>query len=58
VIPVPQLVPAVVVTTLTGAIMLRMGLRKGLLRPRFESRRCPSCGRTIDVPVCPTCARC
>jgi recombinational DNA repair protein RecR len=44
-----------VVTTGVAAAMIRLGLDKGLLRQRRETRRCPSCGRLIDSRVCRVC---
>jgi recombinational DNA repair protein RecR len=52
-----HLVPVAFVTTLTGAVMLRMGLLQGLLRSRTEGRRCASCGHWSEAPVCPNCTR-
>jgi hypothetical protein len=48
----PQLVA---LTTGVGAVMILVGLRRGLLQHRKASRRCPSCGRLIDGPVCRRC---
>jgi hypothetical protein len=48
----PQLVA---LTTVVGAVMILVGLRRGLLQPRKAARRCPSCGRLIDGPVCKHC---
>jgi hypothetical protein len=50
-------VPVALATTAAGYAMLRLGVRKGLLRARFESRRCAACGRRIETPVCPSCTR-
>jgi len=43
------------VTTGVGAVMIRLGLDRGLLRLRNVPRRCPSCGRLIDGPACRHC---
>jgi hypothetical protein len=48
----PQLVA---LTTGVGAVMILVGLRRGLLEPRKAPRRCPSCGRVIDGPACKHC---
>jgi len=44
-----------VVTTGVGAVMIRLGLDRGLLQPRNAPRRCPSCGRLIDDAACRHC---
>ena len=44
-----------VVTTGVGAVMIRLGLDRGLLQPRNVPRRCPSCGRLIDGRACRHC---
>jgi hypothetical protein len=49
---IPQLA---VVTTGVGAVMIRLGLGKGLLQLRNAPRRCPSCGRLIDGSACRHC---
>jgi hypothetical protein len=46
-----------VVTTGVGAVMIRLGLDRGLLQPRNAPRRCPSCGRPIDGPACRHCTK-
>jgi hypothetical protein len=48
----PQLVA---LTTGVGAVMILVGLRRGLLERRKAPRRCPSCGRVIDGPACKHC---
>jgi hypothetical protein len=48
----PQLVA---LTTGVGAVMILVGLGRGLLEPRKARRRCPSCGRLIDGRVCRRC---
>jgi hypothetical protein len=48
----PQLLA---LTTGVGAVMILLGLRRGLLEPRKARRTCPSCGRRIDGPVCRHC---
>jgi hypothetical protein len=44
-------------TTAVGALMIRLGLTRGLLQSRRPTRRCPSCGRLINGHVCATCTR-
>lgn len=39
---------SLIVTTGVGAVMIRLGLARGLLESRNADRRCPSCGRLID----------
>jgi recombinational DNA repair protein RecR len=51
---IPQLS---LLTTAVGALMIRLGVTHGLLQPRRAARRCPSCGRLINGPVCATCTR-
>jgi recombinational DNA repair protein RecR len=51
---IPQLALA---TTAAGALMIRLGVTRGLLQPRRQTRRCPSCGRLINGRVCATCTR-
>ena len=51
-----SLTPELVSLT-TGALMILLGFRRGLLRARTAGRRCPSCGRLIEGRVCRTCAR-
>jgi recombinational DNA repair protein RecR len=48
----PQLLA---LTTGVGAVMILVGLRRGLLEFRKARRTCPSCGRLIDGPVCRRC---
>ena len=48
----PQLV---VLTTGVGAVMVLVGLGRGLLEPRKARRACPCCGRLIDGRVCRRC---
>jgi recombinational DNA repair protein RecR len=45
----------VLLTTGAGAMMILVGLSRGLLRARSVSRRCPSCDRLIKGRVCATC---
>lgn len=47
----------VLLTTGVGAVMILVGLRRGLLRARSGGRRCPSCDRLIEGRVCRTCTR-
>ena len=51
---IPQLS---LVTTAAGALMIRLGVTRGLLQPRKAPRRCPSCGRLINGHVCAICTR-
>jgi recombinational DNA repair protein RecR len=51
---IPQLC---LVTTGVAALMIRLGVARGLLQLRKAPRRCPSCGRLIDGRVCATCTR-
>jgi hypothetical protein len=46
-----------VVTTGIAAVMIRLGLDRGLLQLRRAPRRCPSCGRLVHGRVCGICAR-
>jgi len=47
----------VLLTTGVGALMILVGLGRGLLQARSGGRRCPSCGRLIEGRVCRTCAK-
>lgn len=47
----------VALTTGVGALMLLLGLGRGLLQARTAGHRCPSCDRLIESRVCPTCTR-
>jgi recombinational DNA repair protein RecR len=47
----------VLLTTGAGALMILVGLGRGLLQARSGSRRCPSCDRLIEGRVCRTCTR-
>ena len=47
----------VLLTTGVGALMILVGLGRGLLQARSGSRRCPSCGRLVEGRVCRTCAK-
>jgi hypothetical protein len=40
-----------------GALMIRLGLDRGVLVRRRVVRRCPSCGRLIRQSVCQVCTR-
>ena len=52
------LTPQLVVLTIgVGALMILLGLDRGLLHARNGGRRCPSCGRLIESRVCKTCTR-
>lgn len=51
---IPQLS---LITTAVAALMIRLGVTRGLLQPRRATRRCPSCGRLIDSRVCAACTR-
>jgi len=46
----------VLLTTGVGALMILVGLGRGLLQVRSAGRRCPSCGRLIEGRVCATCS--
>lgn len=50
----PQLVP---LTTGVGALMILLGLGRGLLHVRNGGRRCPSCDRLIEGRACRTCTK-
>jgi hypothetical protein len=45
----------VVLTTGVGALMILLGLGRGVLGARFGGRRCPSCDRLIEGRVCRAC---
>jgi recombinational DNA repair protein RecR len=47
----------VLLTTGVGALMILVGLGRGLLQARSGSRRCPSCDRLIEGRFCRTCAK-
>ena len=47
----------VLLTTGVGALMILLGLGRGLLQARTGVRRCPSCDRLIEGSVCKTCTR-
>jgi hypothetical protein len=47
----------VLLTTGVGALMILVGLGRGLLRARSGGRRCPSCDRLIEGRVCRTCTK-
>jgi hypothetical protein len=40
-----------------GAVMVRMGLRSGLISARNPPRRCPSCGKLLQSRACAHCTR-
>jgi len=50
---IPQLS---LVTTAVAALMIRLGVTRGLLQPPKQTR-CPSCGRLINSRVCAACTR-
>jgi hypothetical protein len=50
----PQLT---LLTTGIGALMILVGLGRGLLQARSGGRRCPSCDRLIEGRVCRTCTK-
>jgi len=54
--PAPQPALLAVLTTGVGAVMIRLGVDRGLLLFGRGKRRCPSCGRLIPARVCPVCA--
>jgi hypothetical protein len=45
-----------VVTAGVGAVMIRLGVTRGLLQPGKAPRGCPSCGRLIGRRACRSCA--
>jgi recombinational DNA repair protein RecR len=47
----------ILLTTGVGALMILVGIGRGLLQARSGSRRCPSCGRLIEARMCRTCTR-
>jgi recombinational DNA repair protein RecR len=47
----------VLLTTGFGALMILVGLGRGLLQARSGGRRCPSCDRLIQGRVCRTCTK-
>jgi rRNA maturation endonuclease Nob1 len=53
----PQFALLAVLTTGVGVIMSRLGVRRGLLHLRRESRRCASCSKLINGYTCPDCGR-
>ena len=44
-----------VVTTGVGAVMIRLGMDKGVLQPRRPPRKCASCSRLLKSRVCANC---
>jgi hypothetical protein len=52
----PHLALVAALTTTAGAVMIRLGLSRGLLQLRKTERRCPACGRLVRDRVCPWCA--
>jgi hypothetical protein len=45
-------------TSGAGAVMVWLGLDRGLLQSRMPERRCPCCGRPLNKNrACPICAR-
>jgi rRNA maturation endonuclease Nob1 len=54
--PVPHLAVLATLTFGVGAVMVRLGLDRGLLQLSKGQRRCPSCGRLIRTRICPLCA--
>jgi recombinational DNA repair protein RecR len=47
----------VLLTTGVGALMILVGLGRGLLHARSRGRRCQSCDRLVEGRVCRTCTR-
>ncbi|HEX6662097.1 MAG TPA: hypothetical protein VF025_00345 [Gaiellaceae bacterium] len=43
-------------TCASGYLMIVAGLHKNMLELRRPKRKCPSCGRRLETPVCPACA--
>jgi hypothetical protein len=52
----PHLALLAALTTAAGAVMIRLGLSRGMLQLRKAERRCPACGRLVRDRVCPWCA--
>lgn len=52
----PHLALLAALTTAVGALMIRLGLSRGMLQLRKTERRCPACGRMVRGRVCPWCA--
>jgi hypothetical protein len=52
----PHLALLAALTTAAGAVMMRLGLCRGMLQLRKIERRCPACGRLVRDRVCPWCA--
>jgi hypothetical protein len=50
-----HLVSLVALTTGVGLLMVFLGFRQSLLRPRSEPRRCPSCGQRLRSWTCWSC---
>lgn len=50
----PQAAVLGVLTLGVGYVMVQAGIAKSALEWRRRSRRCPSCGRRIDVCACRT----
>jgi hypothetical protein len=44
-----------VVTSGVGAVMIRLGIDKGVLQPRRAPRKCASCSRLLKSRVCANC---
>jgi hypothetical protein len=53
----PQFALIAILTTGVDVVMSRLGLRRGQLRLRHESRRCASCSKLITGSTCPDCGR-
>jgi hypothetical protein len=47
----------VLLTAGVGALMILVGLGRGLLQARVGGRRCPSCDGLIEGRVCRTCTK-
>jgi hypothetical protein len=52
----PHLALLAAFTTAVGAVMIRLGLSRGMLQMRKTERRCPACGRLVRNRVCSWCA--
>jgi hypothetical protein len=52
----PHIAVLAILTAGIGYAMVTAGLSKSALERRRRRRQCPSCGRTIEARVCPTCA--
>jgi formate dehydrogenase maturation protein FdhE len=51
----PHLATLAIATLAIGWLMAMAGLQKNALELKRRRRVCPSCGRRIETPRCPTC---